>query len=97
MSSEGNSNPELISFILGSSHLVIFPMNISAIMGPVSFNSLSAICGKLYAITTEPIVSGICTAPIAFFSSSAFSGASVAPKSTVFSINCFTPPPLPID
>ena len=44
-----------------------------------------------------PIVIGICTAPTAFFSSSTFSGASLAPKSTVFSINCFTPPPLPID
>ena len=66
-------------------------------MGPVSFNSASPISGKLYATTTEPIVSGICTAPLAFCTSSSFSGASEAPKSTVFSINCFTPPPLPID
>jgi len=51
----------------------------------------------LYAIATEPIVSGIWTAPGAAFRSVAVSGASEAPKSTVFAVNCLTPQPLPID
>src|ERR1051326_1817848 len=47
--------------------------------------------------TTEPIVTGICTAPGAFCCSCIERGASEAPKSTVLAVNCLTPPPLPID
>ena len=69
----------------------------SASTGPVNFNVLVGIPGMLYATATDPIVSGIWTAPEAACRSPALSGASEAPKSTVFAVNCLTPPPLPID
>ena len=69
----------------------------SARTEPVNFKVLVGMPGMLYAIATEPIVSGIWTAPGSDVRSVAVRGASEAPKSTVFAVNCFTPPPLPID
>jgi hypothetical protein len=65
--------------------------------GPVNFKVLVGIRGMLYATATDPIVSGIWTAPRAACRSLALSGASEAPKSTVFAVNCLIPPPLPIN
>ena len=61
--------------------------------GPVNFNVRVGIPGMLYATATDPIGSGIWTAPGAACRSSALSGESEAPKSTVFVVNCLTPPP----
>ena len=48
--------------------------------------------------TTAPSAVGTCTTgPSVFASCSSVIGASVAPKSTVFLVNCAMPPPLPID
>jgi hypothetical protein len=66
-------------------------------IGPVSFTPLS-MPAILYAGTNEPIVSGICTGvDVRAYISSSVSGVSLVPKSTVLSVNCLTPPPLPID
>jgi hypothetical protein len=46
--------------------------------------------------TTPPMIAGNCTRP-ACCRSSAFSGMSDAPKSTVFALICAIPPPEPID
>ena len=75
---------------------MIFPKNMSAITGPVSLRGVVT-SGILYARTTEPRVSGMCTALPAFWNSVSERGASEAPKSTVFSVNCLIPPPLPIE
>jgi len=88
MSASGSDNSGFNSTIRGSFHLVIMPKYMSAKIEPVNFNPLSGTPGRLYAATTEPMVSGICTAQGAFVCSSGVSGASVAPKSTVFSVNC---------
>jgi hypothetical protein len=60
MLAEGSGTPGLSSLILASSHFVILPRNISESSGPVNFRPLS-MPAILYAATTEPIVSGICT------------------------------------
>ena len=53
--------------------------------------------GKLQAIVTAPIVSGMCNALGTLAWSVALNGASEAPKSTVFACIAEIPPPLPID
>lgn len=94
---EGKVRVGFNALILGSSHLAIFPKNISAITGPDNLRELSGTPGKLYDSTTDPMVSGIWTGFTALANSDLLRGASVAPKSTVFSKNCLIPPPLPID
>ena len=46
--------------------------------------------------TTPPMIAGNCTSPD-FSRSSALSGMSDAPKSTVLALICAIPPPEPID
>ena len=51
---------------------------------------------RLTTSTMPPMTIGHCARP-AFSRSSAFSGASVAPKVTVFALICLMPAPEPID
>lgn len=53
--------------------------------------------GRLYAMVTAPMVSGICNAFGMFAASVALNGASEPAKSTVFCCNAEIPPPLPMD
>ncbi len=55
-----------------------------------------AMPGRLTTGTTPPMTIGNWTSP-ALASSSALSGASDAPKSTVFALICVIPPPDPMD
>ena len=55
--------------------------------------------GRLYAIATTPMIVGSCTSvasPPAAAISVAVMGTSEAPKSTVFFVNAWMPPPDPI-
>jgi hypothetical protein len=58
------------------------------------FSVLVGIPGRLYATTTDPIVSGSWITPGTACRSSVVSGVSEAPKSTVFAANSLSPSPL---
>ena len=64
-------------------NFVIFPKKISAITSPVSFSPDSDMPGKLYAIVTAPIASGMCSVFDAASLSFGFSGASDAANTIV--------------
>ena len=68
----------------------------SAITSPVSLSLPGSIPGMFTTATTPPITVGNWTRP-SFSRAGPFSGASVAPKSTVLAWICLMPPPEPID
>jgi hypothetical protein len=91
----GSFTPGLSLAIAGSFHFLIFPRNMSASSGPVSFRCFGA-PERLYGIDVPASAHGICRQPLHERAWSAVSGASLAPKSTVRFVICWTPPPLPI-
>src|SRR5437867_10734683 len=94
MSEFGRETPGLTLVIAGSFHFFTLPRKMSASRGPVNFNSTF---GRLYAGTTAPRTVGKCRiGPGADFSCSSVIGPSLAPKNTVWEINCLIPPPEPI-
>ena len=95
MAASGNFAFGLSFASVGSFHLVIFPRKIPASVSGESRSSEMLL--TLYTTTTAPITVGMCWMPAARPISSALIGASLAPKSTVFSVICLMPPPEPID
>src|SRR5690606_15662183 len=58
----GSGTSGLSSAILASSHIVISPLKMSASIGPVRCSPFWLKLGMLYATTTDPMASGMCTA-----------------------------------
>ncbi len=97
MSRAGSVTPGFAATSAGSFHFVIFPRKMPAIASGVSFNPLFT-PSALYVTTTAPMTVGKCRIlPGAACSCSSVIGPSLAPKSTVCSVICLIPPPLPID
>ena len=94
MSLSGRVVVGLRAWIAASFHFVIVPRYMFAMTSPVKCRPVG-IPGRLYAMVTAPIVSGICSALGRFVASVALKGASEPAKSTVFSVNALIPPPLP--
>jgi hypothetical protein len=70
----------------------------SAMVGASSRSLADPAPGRLYVSTTAPMTVGMCTTlPWTAWICSSFIGPSVAPKSTVPSVNWRIPPPEPID
>src|SRR5262245_49904274 len=78
-----------------SSQVLIVPRYMSAITGPVSRSGFER-PGTLYETVVAASAHGTITHPLQAFAWLAVSGASLAPKSTVRFVICWTPPPLPI-
>ena len=92
----GRVTPGFREVMFASFQFVMVPRKMSPRTWPVRFNP-DGIPGRLYAAVTAPIVSGIWRSPGARDRSVAFSGASLAPKSTVFAVIWEIPAPLPTD
>ena len=82
-------------WIAASFHFVIVPWKMSAMTCPVSFSPEDT-PGRLYAIVTAPIVSGMWSAFGAFAASVAVRGASEPAKSLFLLFKSEIPPPLPM-
>ncbi|CPM61406.1 Uncharacterised protein [Bordetella pertussis] len=96
MSAEGSFRSGLSALMAASSHFLTLPRKMSASTAPDSFSWPGAMPSMLITGTVPPITAGNCSRP--FFSrSSALSGSSEAPKSTVLALICCWPPPEPMD
>ena len=93
---EGSFTPGFASAIAGSSHFVTLPRKMPASASGVKRSR--SMPARLKVGTTAPSTVGRCRMGIlAAASCSSVIGPSVAPKSTVPSVTCRMPPPLPID
>ena len=92
----GNVAPEFSAAMAGSFHFLMWPRKMLASVVESRFSELTP--EMLNAIETTPRVTGIwvsVSGPPADVMSAAAIGTSVAPKSTVFLMNCWMPAPEP--